>query len=99
MNRFLHPGLAAISLIFGANEFVPRSGLVALPRGQRPRSVRVFENSLVAQPGLSIVARDVFDPAVANGYHVTILQRALLDPATVHEGTVCTPEINKADTV
>ncbi len=49
MHCFLHPGLAASSLIFGANEFVPRSGIVALLGDQGPRLVRVFENSFVRQ--------------------------------------------------
>ena len=53
----------------------------------------------VARPVLLIVGRNVFNPAViSNDYHVTVLKHALLDRATVHEGTVCTPEIYKLDT-
>ncbi len=53
----------------------------------------------VAKPSGSIVARDVFDLTVANAYHLTILKRALLDLATVHEGTVGTAKIYKRDTL
>jgi hypothetical protein len=63
---------------------VRRIGVVRLEAIGRPG---------IAKLGLSIVARDVSDRAVADGYHVTILKRVLLDLATVHEGTVCTPEI------
>jgi len=49
-----------------------------------------------------IDALNVFDHAAADGYHVTVLKRVLkrvlLDPATVHEGTVFAPEIYKLDT-
>jgi len=48
--------------------------------------------------GFVIVASDVFDPAIANCYHVIILKCVPLDLAAIDQGAVCTTEIYKFDT-
>ena len=74
---------------------------VNLFRRRRVGDVRLeaFSRIGVQKPGLSIVACDVFDLAVADGYHVTILKRVLLDLATAHESAVFTAQIYKFDAV
>ena len=42
---------------------------------------------------MPIVARNVCNPAVTNGYHVTILKRALIDLATIDKCSVSAAEI------
>ena len=66
-----------------------------------PLSIRYCKNSGVATHrclALSIVAREVCDRAIANGYQVTTLQQVPPDPAAIDECTVFATEIYKTNT-